>query len=160
MKVKKEIPTLFVKCMAGEVLGFVQGLKRRGFGELLGEYASLGSLDFVKETCYLLLLDNRPVGFASVRYGARDSKHLSKIFVLPQAREHGVATWFIRGTKISDISIPVRHIRFISLCRTLGFTYNETQSSPLQLAELSRHIPETSLYATRPRNRVSTYRMG
>lgn len=159
MKTFKTAHKQFIKCTTVDLLNYVKGLVRQGFGPELGEYASLTALDFNQETCYLIHLENRMVGFITVRYGRNDdARILSKLYVLPTARSHGCATWVLTGLKITNVNTPVRNIRLISLCRQLGFQYNDHQSHPTSLAELSRRVPEKKFYG-RP-NPFRTPRMG
>lgn len=159
MRDYKLVHKQYIKCSPVDILNFVKGMARAGGGPDLGEYASLTQLDFNQETCYLIHLDNRVVGFVSVRYGRNDdSRILSKLFVIPNARKHGCASYVLHGLRISNVNVPIRNIQLIGLCRQLGFQYNDHQSHPFSLAELSRDIPKSKFYG--PRHPVRSTRMG
>ncbi len=161
MKQLKDNPKLYVKCTPGHVLKFILESERHGHGLALGEHTNLQPLDFRNEACFMILLDNREVGFATMRFGTTDDRRiLSRIFVLPHARNHGCASYVLKGLRPTHVDIPVKHIRFISLCRTLGFQYAEHQPYPYQLAQLTRKYTETKFHDTRSRHRLSSSRVG
>lgn len=159
MKQLKDNPKQYLKCAPHQILRFILESERLGHGPALGEHTNLQLLDFRNEACFMIVMDGREVGFVTMRFGTvNDNRILSKIFVLPPYRKHGCATYVLKGLKPTHIDIPVPFIRFISLCRTLGFQYADKQAHPLQLAQLVRKYPETKFH-DRPRHRVSSSRM-
>ena len=135
----------FRRATTGEILFFIREESRRGPTAGLGDLESLTAFDLRQEMTYLIFLDARPVGFASVKFGATSQdRRLTKLYVTPEARRYGCASYVMRGLKITQTTIPVTNIQFISLCRKLGFHYNPTQTYPKSIAELTRPYFEVS----------------
>lgn len=102
----------------------------------MGDFESLTPFDLRDEICFFIHLDNRIVGFITLKFLPNDERRLMKIYVTPNARKHGCASFVIRGLKISKITIPIRRVGLLGLCRKIGFTYCARQAYPEQVAEL------------------------
>lgn len=124
---------------------------RHGVEETAG-YGDLTTLDFGKESVFWLMIDERRVGFISIRYDARtDVPELRKVYVAPQFRRQGVVRFALEGLKVQKADVPVRLVHFLGMCVRMGFRYNTVQQHPMQLAELSRVIKEKVCEPRAPR---------
>lgn len=126
----------YLRTTPGKLLAYLKQEERIAGAGALGEFEALTPFDLRDQTCYLIHLDARIVGFVTLKFLPGEVRRLQKLYVTPNARKHGCASFVLRGLKINAITIPVRRIELLSLCRKIGFTYCARQPYPLQVAEL------------------------
>lgn len=126
-----------------QILQFLKDEVRRSPAGALGDYESLSAFDLHLDLSFLIYLDDRPVGFACMRVDRTTAdRRLTRIYVTPISRNHGCCKFVLQGLKITDITIPIRNIQLISLCRTLEFQYKKHQPYPDTVVELTRTIKD------------------
>jgi hypothetical protein len=126
----------YLRATPHQILNYLKEEARLVSPKELGDFDSLTHFDLRDEASFLLQLDSRVVGFVTIKFLPGDQRRLMKIYVTPNARKHGCASFAIRGLKINKITIPVRLVSLLGLCRKIGFTYCARQNYPTQVAEL------------------------
>lgn len=147
----------YVRTDALPILRFVEAEAARGNARELGDYTELSMFDLRGEVCFRLMFADRMVGFATAKCeGLR--KRLLRIYVMPEYRRHGIASWVLDEMPITDINVPVRCIELVSLCRKKGYVYTTRQYST-RVAELTRpNIKASHLRGTS--NSIPTSQVG
>ncbi|WJJ55145.1 hypothetical protein [Xanthomonas phage RTH11] len=147
----------YVRTEALPILRFVEAEVARGNSRDLGDYAELSMFDLRGEVCFRLMFADRMVGFATAKCeGLR--KRLLRIYVMPEFRRHGIASWVLDEMPITEINVPVRCIQLLSLCRKKGYVYT-TRQYTTHVAELTRpNIKASHLSATS--NRIPSHHVG
>lgn len=152
MSILKRTYKQFNRTAVAPVLAYMRVEARHHGDHETAGYGDLSILDFGKESVYWLMIDERRVGFISIRYDARtDIPELRKVYVAPQFRRQGVVRYALEGLKVQKADVPVGLVHFLGLCVRMGFRYNTNQSFPMQLAELSRVIKEKVSVPRAPR---------
>ena len=140
----------YCKATPPEILTFLKSERSGNGPALLNGYDGLTTFDFRHEMTFLIYLDTRVVGFASMKMGMGSERMLAKIYVTPVARKHGCASHVLRELRITRAHVPVPNIQFISLCRKVGFQYDTHQPYPQSVAQLSRVMSESSHVKSNP----------
>lgn len=132
----KNVYKQFARTDPKTIMAFKEAEVARGNRASMGDYAELSMFDLRNEVCFRLMVNDRTVGFATARF-VGDSRQLARIYVMPEFRRHGVASWVLDQMPVTHLNVPVRYIHLLSLCRKKGYQYRERQASPY-LAELVR----------------------
>lgn len=127
----------YLRAMPHQILTFLKDEIRTVSPKDLGGFDDLAKFDLRDEVCFLIHLDSRVVGFVCIKFQGTE-RRLTKIYVTPNARRHGCATYVLRGLKISKATIALRHPDLIGICRKVGLTYHPRQEYPHQVADLHR----------------------
>lgn len=146
----------FLRATPSEILGFVKMEVSSGYQKDMGDYDTLSPSDLRAELCFKIMLGSRMVGFATAKY-ATSFRRLLRIYITPNARRHGCASWVLQEMRVTDVNVPVRNAHFLGLCRKKGFTYNARQAYPT-VAELSR--PAFESVSRGKHNPVPAYQLG
>jgi len=153
----KNVYKQFARTEPHVIMAFKEAEVARGNRAEMGDYAELSWFDLRKELCFRLLVGDRMVGFATARYDG-ERRQLLRIYVMPEYRRHGVASWVLDQMPVTDIRVPVRYIHLLSLCRKKGYQYREGQYSH-QVAELYKARPNKSVYRG-PQRRIPSAQLG
>lgn len=150
MSTFKKIYKQFVHVPPAQILDFKEAEVARGNRAEMGDYAELSMFDLRNELCFKLLVGDRVAGFATARFDRnRNSRRLLRIYVTPEFRRHGMASWVLDEMPVTFIDVPVRFTTLYNLCRKKGYVLNAKQYSK-HMAEFTRSV--------RPSQPVSTKR--
>lgn len=146
----------YIRATPGQVLAFLKLESDIVSAKVLGDFDSLSRFDLRQDISFLIQHQSRPVGFACMRVGdVQGDRRLTKIYITPDARRSGCASFVLRGMKITKITVPVRHIELIRLCRKNGFQYNDNQPYPQQVTELWRPISGIKTHVERDQLQIT-----
>lgn len=121
-----------------QALTYVRKFERQSAQDPVN-YVGIGPLDLRRDLVFRLKVDGQDVGFAALEASSLSGgRVLTKIYVSPDKRRCGIASFFINSAEVVRANVPAKALGLYHTLHRLGFRIKNDQRHPGAVWEMIR----------------------